>query len=184
MLCSLSFRREAAPAINFSGLMRKPDTEAAHEHAHKLTWAMLFCCIVVGLIFAAEGCSSPVGFSADATHDSAGSLTDSRKLSTAFDAGDLFANEASYLCIPLQKLGIDPSQEIVSIKSSCECVRPSVIRFLQRRSQERVTFRLDFVEDTQGHADETSPSSLGVEIKLQFASRTEHSVTVQFLHTT
>lgn len=50
---------------------------------------------MVGLIFAAEGCSSPVNFSADATHDSARSLTDSRKLSNRYDAGALFANESS-----------------------------------------------------------------------------------------
>ena len=118
---------------------------------------------MVGLILAAGGCGSPVGFSADATHDSASSLTESRKLATVFDAGVLFANEASYLYIPLQKLGIDPAQEIVSIKSSCECVRPSVVRFLQRRSQEEVALRLDFVEDTKGQlllatvAEESEP---------------------------
>ena len=138
---------------------------------------------MVGLILAAGGCGSPLGLFADATHDSAGSLTDSRKLSTAFDAGVVFVNEASYLCIPLQKLGIDPSQEILSVKSSCDCVRPSVVRFLQRRSQKGFALRLDFVEETKGQKDETSPSSLAVEIKFQFASGTEQSVTIQFLHT-
>ena len=139
---------------------------------------------MVGLILAAEGCSSPVGFSADATIPAASPLSYVGSSSNRYDAGVLFANEESYLCLPLEKLGIDPAQEIVSVKSSCECVRPSVVRYLQRRSQEGVALRLDFVEDTQGHADETSPSSLAVEIKFQFASGTEHSVTIQFLHTT
>ena len=131
----------------------------------------------------ANGCSGPVGLSADANHIPVSSLSDSRKASTVFDAGVLFANEASYLCIPLEKLRINPAQEILSVKSSCECVRPSVVRFLQRRSQEGVALRLDFVEDTKGQEDETSPSSLAGEIKFEFASGTEQSVTIQFLHT-
>ncbi len=140
--------------------------------------------IVVGLILAAGGCGSPLGLFADATIPAASPLSHVGNPSNRYDAGVLFANEESYLCLPLEKLGIDPAQEILSVKSSCECVRPSVVRFLQRGSQEGVALRLDFVEDTRGHAGETNPSSLAVEIKFQFASGTEQSVTIQFLHTT
>ena len=164
----------------------KPDTEAAHEQAHKLTSSPGRCfsvAVVVGLIFAANGCSGPVGLSADANHIPVSSLSDSRKASTVFDAGVLFANEASYLCIPLEKLGIDPSQEIVSLKSSCECVRPSVIRYFKRQSQEGVALRLDFGDDSNGK-DETSPTPLSVEIQFEFAVGAKQSVTIQLLHTT
>ena len=152
------------------------------SQAHKPIFSVV---IVVGLILAASGCGSPLhGLFADATVPAVSQLSHVGSSSNRYDAGVLFANEASYVCLPLEKLGIDPSQVIVSIKSSCECVRPSVVRFLQRRSQEGVALRLDFVEDTQGQKDETSPSSLAVEIKFQFASGSEHSVTIQFLHTT
>ena len=151
---------------------------------NKLTAPIFPVAIVVGLILNAGGCGSPLVLFADTTIPTASQVSHARSSSNRYDAGVLFANEASYLCIPLEKLGINPAQEILSVKSSCECVRPSVVRFLQRRSQEGVALRLDFVEDTQGHADETSPSSLAVEIKLQFASGTEQSVSIQFLHTT
>lgn len=184
MLYSLPFRREGVPNNNFLVLIRKPPlNKHTNSRVYKLNWRLLFCCILVGLIFTGEGCSSPVDFSADATKNSEGSLTESRKLSTVFDAGVLFVHESSYVCLPLQKLGIDRSQAIVSIKSTCECVRPSIVRFLERRSQEGVALRLDFVEDIRGHAHEIDPRSLAVEIKLQFASGTDQTVTIQFLHT-
>ena len=139
---------------------------------------------MLSLILAAGGCGSPLGLFADATIPAASQFSHVGCSSNRYDAGVLFANEESYLCLPLEKLGIDPAQEIVSVTSSCECVRPSVVRYLQRRSQEGVALRLDFVEDTQRQEHETSPCSLAVEIKLQFASGTEQSVTIQFLHTT
>lgn len=151
---------------------------------NKLTAPIFSVAIVVGLILAAGGCGSPLGLFADATIPATSQSSHIRSSSNRYDAGVLFANEASYLCLPLQKLGIDPAHEILSVKSSCECVRPSMVRFLQRRSQKGFALRLDFVEDTKGQKEETSPSSLAVEIKLQFASGTEQSVTIQFLHTT
>ena len=84
--------------------------------------------------------------------------------------------------IPLEKLGIDIAKEIGSVKSSCQCVRPSVVRYRQRESVGGIALRLDFVEESKVQ-DETSPSLLALEITFQFASGTEQSVTIQFLHT-
>ncbi len=120
--------------------------------------------------------------SADNSHSTATQFSDSQKSSFAFDAGIVFANEASYVCIPLEKFRINPAQEIVLIKSSCECVRPSVVRYLLQQKEEGVALRLDFVDDTKGQV-EINPISLAVEIKFQFASGTEQSTTIQFLHT-
>ena len=121
--------------------------------------------------------------SADVIHSSVGQISESRKTSPVFDAGVLFANEASYVCIPLEKLSIDPAQEIVALKSSCECVRPSVIRYFKRQSQEGVALRLDFGDDSNGQG-ETTPTPLSVEIQFEFAVGAKQSVTIQLLHTT
>ncbi len=135
------------------------------------------------MVFTAQGCSSPVGISADATHSTKSQFPGSRTSTSVFDAGILFANETNYVCIPFGGLSIDPTQEITSIKSSCECVRPSVVRYVQRQSQEGVALRLDFVDDSKG-PDETSPQSLAVEIQFEFASGAKQFVTIQFLLTT
>ena len=70
--------------------MRKPDTEAAHEQARKLTAPIFSVAIVVGLILAAGGCGSPLhGLFADATIPAASHFGSS---SNRYDAGVLFAN--------------------------------------------------------------------------------------------
>lgn len=74
-------------------------------------------------------------------------MPNSPKPSSTFDAGILFANESSYVCIPLEKLGIDIAKEIFSVKSSCQCVRPSVVRYRQRESVGGIALQLDFVEE-------------------------------------
>ncbi len=139
---------------------------------------------MVTLILFAVGCSSPVGLSEDISQSSWNPRIGSRPSSTFFDAGILFANETSYLCIPFEKLGIESGKEIVSIKSSCECVRPSVVHYLLRKSEEGIALRLDFVEVEDWKSQvEVNPNSLGVKIEFQFASGTEQSVTIQFLQT-
>jgi len=164
--------------------------EVRHDQALKLSssqalklsssQAGFFRSAVVGLIVASGGCDSLAALSVDATVPIA---SQSGRTAKNFDAGVLFANEASYLCIPLERLGIGSAQEILSIKSSCECVRPSAVRYVRQISQDGVALRLDFVKDSQAQ-DNMDPVSLAVTIKLQLASGIEQSVTIQFLHTT
>jgi len=129
------------------------------------------------------GCGNPLEWSLDSPHADANPKEESRKSSSVLDVGVLFANESSYLCFPLEKLGIEVGKEIVSITSSCECVRPSVVRYLQRTGADGVAIRLDFIEDSKTR-DKVDPISLAVVITVKFASRAEQSVTMQFLHTT
>ncbi len=138
--------------------------------------------LLIGILFPlvtfSLGCGSPVGLSADL---SSSSTTVARKSPIIYDAGVVFANEASYVCIPLEKLGIDVGEDIVSIKSSCECVRPSVVRYLKRKSVDGVAMRFDFAEESKAQV-EPNPIALGVELTVQFANGGEQSVMIQFLH--
>ncbi len=152
------------------------------SQALRLSGPCFSVAIVVGLILGVGGCDSPIGLTANVTTPTASQLSQPRSSAYHFDAGVLFANEASYLCFPIEKFGIDSTQEILTIKSSCECVRPSVVRYQRQQSEEGVALRFDFVEDSQAQ-DKESPVSLAVTIKLQLVSGIEQSVTIQFLHT-
>ena len=158
--------------------------EGSHPCCHKPTspQAYIWFAVLLSLISIASGCGSPVGLSADAAPASPDSRIESLKAPISFDAGVVFADEASYICIPLEKLGIDVGKEIASIKSSCECVRPSVVRYLRRKSEEGVAIRLDFVEESNAQ-DEINPVLLGVAITVTFVSGDEQLVSILFLHT-
>jgi hypothetical protein len=42
------------------------------------------------------------------------------------DAGIVFADRASYLCLPFEKVGLPTDASVVSIESSCDCMAPSI----------------------------------------------------------
>lgn len=129
------------------------------SQAHKLTSSQLtahkrlelkFHCellvIVLPIALFSLGCGGRVGLSAD---NSSNPKSDIRNTPGIFDAGVVFADEASYVCISLDKLGLDDDEEIVSIESSCICVRPSVVCYLKRKSEVRHALRLDFVKESK-----------------------------------
>ncbi len=164
----------------------KPDTpisvaESSHAQALKQQFSLL--AFVVAIMSVGLGCGSPVKWFLDSPHASANPKAESRKSSSVLDVGVLFANEGSYVCFPLEKLGIEAGREIVSITSSCECVRPSVVHYLQQSGVDGVAMRLDFIEDSKSR-DKVDPIPLAVVITVQCASRAVQSVTIQFLHTT
>ena len=45
------------------------------------------------------------------------------------DAGVILSDRASYLCLPLSRFGLTDDEEIESIISSCECVKPSLVNY-------------------------------------------------------
>ena len=45
------------------------------------------------------------------------------------DAGVIFSDRASYLCLPLSRFGMSSSDDIETIVSSCEYVKPSLVRY-------------------------------------------------------
>lgn len=62
----------------------------------------------------------------------------------SMDAGVVFIREASYRCIPLAEFGIETADQVESVDSSCECVRPRLVSYLDDTQVSRDAVRLDF----------------------------------------
>jgi hypothetical protein len=103
------------------------------------------------------------------------------------DAGIVFADESSYLCFPLSSLGIYQADSIEGMHSSCECIRPRLVRYLDHSREIVDAMRLDFVADgaMTSNDDRQSywPSLLSVELRLELASGNERTIRVNFLET-
>jgi len=103
---------------------------------------------------------------------------------TVIDAGIIFADEASYLCVPLRRLGIADSDEVLSVITSCECTDPSIVRFNESRNKVSRALYVKFAPESAIPTVEPTPLNLGVVITLEMSSGQITSATIQFLHTT
>jgi len=74
---------------------------------------------------------------------------------------------------------MDDSVGIAEILSSCECVRPKVVRYLRRKKEKAVAVRLDFVNDSKANHYVDSVL-LGVEIKVLLENGAQKMFTVEF----
>jgi len=101
------------------------------------------------------------------------------------DAGIVFADESSYLCFPLNSLGIDQADSIEGMHCLCECIRPRLVRYLDHRREIVDAMRLDFVADgamtSKDDRQSYRPSLLSVELKVVQANSVTQ-VVVNFLH--
>ncbi|HAC92291.1 MAG TPA: hypothetical protein DCF63_16930 [Planctomycetaceae bacterium] len=105
----------------------------------------------------------------------------------SLDAGVVFADELSYLCVPLSRIGGLATADILSMESSCDCVRPSLVRYLDSTGEEVGGLRLDFLRE-QGNKiiSGTKPNNatiLSVELKLNLRDSEERTLDVNFLQT-
>ncbi len=96
---------------------------------------------------------------------------------TEIDAGIVFADRESYLCVSFQQLGLSNVPGVSSITSSCDCIEPSVVSYRSSPGQSAQAVLLRFVRE---HEDSTARVSserasdsvrvnLGVLIDLKFA---------------
>ncbi len=97
------------------------------------------------------------------------------------DAGVIFSDRASYLCIPLSRFGLSGSEKIATIVSSCECVKPSLVRYSDSltTTADGVLFEFDSEEAS---SDETPrPIQLGVIVTLTTHRGETRTVTVNII---
>lgn len=99
---------------------------------------------------------------------------------TAIDAGVFFLSESSYYCVRLECLGIDERRKIVSIASSCNCIRPKIVNYAVGNGTRKTAIRLDIPSDEM----DTKPVALSVVITVRFADLGAKSFSVKFLQTT
>jgi hypothetical protein len=101
-------------------------------------------------------------------------------------AGVILADRAGYLCLPFERLGFDEDAEIVSLQSSCECVQPSLVGYLDVDGLERPAMLLLFVPEpgaSEGDRAGAGAARLGVSIEATLASGQTRSFRVDLLHT-
>ncbi len=100
------------------------------------------------------------------------------------DAGVLLADQPSYLCVPLGRLGISSTDEVIAVNSSCECTEPSIVVYRETQSQLARALRVDILPEPKASDSESVPASLAVEVTLELAGGRSTTATIQFLHTT
>lgn len=83
-----------------------------------------------------------------------------------FDAGIIFDDESTYLCISFERLGIAPSSQIVSIETSCECMQGSVVSYLAPNQEEAYAVRLDFIAEPRSVNSSVTAALLSVQVRL------------------
>jgi hypothetical protein len=109
----------------------------------------------------------------------AGSDSDSPPI---IDAGIIFSDRSNYLCIPIERLGLDPSEEIVSVRASCDCVTVEVVEYAGSLSRfDKAIFVTFLPELEHGQSMDVGSVSLGVIIDLRTAGSEQSSFVLNFL---
>lgn len=129
------------------------------------------------VVFLVSGCQSKATASAALSNTIADRLE--------FDAGVIFADESNYLCIPFERLKLVPSTQIVSIETSCECVRGSVVSYVTPNQTTAYAVRLDFVPEPHSNQSEFVSMLLSVRVTLEIESiGGKKEFTVELNHST
>ena len=96
----------------------------------------------------------------------------------SLDVGIVDATLSSYICIPLARTGVDFASGIATLTSSCECVKPSLVKYINENKKWEDALRLHFVPDETVH----SSSRLSVVVKMTSIDSRVNAVRVNFIH--
>jgi hypothetical protein len=165
------------------------------SQAHKLTSSQAHIAIMrVALVAVASivvAFQSGCGPFSDASGESFAKSPSNEQLSTPtpveIDAGIIFADEANYLCIPLSRIGIADSEEVNSVKSSCECSVPSIVQYYESGGRAARSLRMDFTPDPHAGAPALSnpvPSNIAVAVTIHLRGGRTSYTAIRFLRTT
>ncbi len=92
----------------------------------------------------------------------------------SFDAGVIFASESSYLCIPFERLGLNSSDQVAAIKTSCECVRGSAVSYLAPNKTVARALRFKFVPESRSDKSLSVVASLSVRVTIEMKGIGNH----------
>jgi len=104
---------------------------------------------------------------------------------TAIDVGVILPDRAGYLCLPIERLGIEADETLISVESSCECIEPRLVKYLGSDGSQNPAILLDYVDESVDIAGthDPQPMNLRVIITVELASGKTHDFTVNLLHT-
>ena len=103
----------------------------------------------------------------------------------AIDVGVILSDRAGYFCLPIERLGIEADETLISVESSCECIQPSLVKFVGSDGSHQPAILLEYVDESAGSGNASNPQSmnLGVIITVELASGKANDFTVTLLHT-
>jgi hypothetical protein len=124
------------------------------------------------------------------TPTSAGEVAIPAETSRTIDAGIVLADRAGYFCLPLEQVSLPPDAEIVSLQSSCDCVRPHIVQYLADSQRVGQAILLEYIPevssagvDREDGASEIQPANLGVVVEVGLAGGEKQCFTANLLHT-
>ena len=144
---------------------------------------MLVVTMLVLLYVAAHFC----GFRAkvESSSNSANSIVSTNTSKAAgpllIDAGVVFADESSYHCVPLSRLGVTDFEEVVSLDSSCECTQFSIVRFDETAGGAARGLRISFIPGATN--TKQVPTNLAVRVNMLLSTRRTVVLSIRLLHT-
>ena len=98
------------------------------------------------------------------------------------DAGIIFSDRQSYLVLPISRFGLSSSEVVKSIVSSCECVKPSLVRYSDSSTTIADGVLLEFIPD-ESISNPAPPMRLAVEVKLTMFGADPRNFKVRLLRT-
>ena len=98
------------------------------------------------------------------------------------DLGIVFSNESNYTCIPLERFGLERPDDVLSVTSTCDCIRPQLVEYLSTEKSHAWAVLLEYKreESSKNSSDsDRGPAKLGVVIELKLSGARSHSLTVR-----
>jgi hypothetical protein len=105
-------------------------------------------------------------------------------LSTSVDVGVVFADRHAYTCVPLNRVGIMDADKVISVKSSCECVRPLIVEYYEKPTEIGRALRIDFATEPKVEDSPAAPVNLAVAVTFELEGGRAKTASIRFLHTT
>ena len=100
----------------------------------------------------------------------------------SIDAGIVFADETSYLCIPFSRVGVADRKDVLSVTTSCECTSASIVQFVDVNAQLANALRVDFTPESAASESQTAAVNLGIVITLRLANDRELTFMIKCVH--
>ena len=100
----------------------------------------------------------------------------------SIDAGIIFSDQSNYLCIPLNRIGISSPSQIESIRTSCECVTASLVKYRENATKTVDAVRIDFVQETKNSPSFQAPAiNLEVDVRILLSNGLTKSLPIRFV---
>lgn len=99
-----------------------------------------------------------------------------------FDAGVVYADQASYQCVSFDRLGLENEKDLHVINTSCECIDASIVEVPVNQHQRVDAILLNFTPTPDGYSAEKTMERLAVSITLGNDTNQEIELLVNLLH--